>query len=156
MTTVREGGTGSVSEFDVQPEFMPDRFEPGSHNTLGIIGLSEGIRFIQERGVDQLWAHELRLIERMIHGIRESDVEGLTLYGPQGVENRCGVFSVRVEGFESPNELAAVLEDEFGLLTRPGLHCAPGIHRTLGTDLAGGTTRFSFGPFVEIKMLTSR
>ena len=148
MTTIREGGTGSVSESDRQPEFMPDRFEPGSHNAIGIIGLSEGVRWVMERGIERIAAHELDLVRMFIDGV--SNVEGLTYYGPRGVKNRCGVFSVRVEGFE-PYELAAVLESQYGILTRPGLHCAPLAHAALKTTECGGTTRFSFGPFLSVQ-----
>ncbi|MEZ6192991.1 MAG: aminotransferase class V-fold PLP-dependent enzyme, partial [Phycisphaerales bacterium] len=72
---------------------------------------------------------------------------GLTFYGPQGVEHRCGVFSIRIEGFDDPQTLSDILENDFGLLTRSGIHCAPLAHQTIGTDQLGGTTRLSFGPF---------
>jgi cysteine desulfurase/selenocysteine lyase len=78
-----------------------------------------------------------------------SGVEGLTYYGPRGVHDRLGVFSVRIEGFE-PYELSAILESSYGILTRPGLHCAPLVHNALGTTAFGGTTRFSFGPFLTL------
>jgi len=84
MRTVREGGTGSRSELDVQPDFMPDRFEPGSHNAPGILGLSAGVKYILDRGVDTLWAHEQGLIAAMIDGLGQN-TPGLTLYGPPGV-----------------------------------------------------------------------
>ena len=148
MTTLREGGTGSVSENDRQPDFLPDRFEPGSHNAIGIIGLSEGVKWVTERTVERLAAHELDLTRTFIDGA--SDVDGLTYFGPRGVKNRCGVFSVRVEGFE-PYELAAVLESQYGILTRPGLHCAPLAHAALKTTDCGGTTRLSFGPFLSVQ-----
>ena len=148
MRTVREGGTGSVSELDVQPDFMPDRFEPGSHNAIGLIGLSAGVAWILDRTVDRLWAHERRLVETMIDGLHNPP-PGLTLYGPPGVKHRCGVFSVRLDGYDGPTELADALEAEHGILTRAGLHCAPHAHRTVGSDRLGGTTRLSFGPFVQ-------
>ncbi|HEX7008873.1 MAG TPA: aminotransferase class V-fold PLP-dependent enzyme [Phycisphaeraceae bacterium] len=150
MRTVREGGTGSISEQDLQPDFMPDRFEPGSHNAIGIIGLSEGVRWILDRGVDQLWRHEQELTAAMIEGLQD-DTPGLTYYGPQGVEHRCGVFSVRIEGFEGPQALADILEKEFGILTRAGVHCAPLAHKTIGTHALGGTTRLSLGPFLTVQ-----
>lgn len=146
LRTLREGGTGSVSELDTQPDFMPDKYEPGSHNAIGIAGLAEGVRYILDKGIETLAAHDQDLVRMMIDGC--SDVEGLTYYGPQGVRNRLGVFSVRVDGFE-PYELAAVLESHYGILTRPGLHCAPLAHAALGTTAYGGTTRFSFGPFLS-------
>lgn len=146
MVTSREGGTGSVSDQDTQPTFMPDRFETGSHNAPGIIGLSQGVKWILDRGVDGLWRHQRGLIRLMIERLAE-DMPGLTLYGPQGVEDRVGVFSIRIDGYDDPQALSDVLEKDFGLLTRSGFHCAPLAHRTLGTDQLGGTTRLSFGPF---------
>jgi cysteine desulfurase family protein len=146
LRTIKEGGTGSVSELDTQPDFMPDKFEPGSHNAIGIAGLSEGVRWILEQGVEKLAAHDQELVKTMLDGL--SDVEGLTYYGPRGVRNRVGVFSVRIDGME-PYELAAVLESHYGILTRPGIHCAPLAHQAIGTTEFGGTTRFSFGPFLE-------
>jgi cysteine desulfurase family protein len=146
LATIKEGGTGSVSELDRQPDFMPDKYEPGSHNAIGIVGLSEGVRWIMEQTVEKLHAHDLELIGTFLDGI--ADVEGITYYGPRGVKNRVGVFSVRVEGYE-PHELSAVLESSFGVLTRSGIHCAPLAHAAIGTAALGGTTRFSFGPFLS-------
>ncbi|HZZ44305.1 MAG TPA: aminotransferase class V-fold PLP-dependent enzyme [Tepidisphaeraceae bacterium] len=145
LKPLREGGTGSVSEHDRQPDFMPDRFEPGSHNAIGIAGLSAGVQWILDRGIDSLAAHDRQLVGAFIEGL--ADLPNLTYFGPQGVKNRLGVFSVRIDGI-SPHELAAILESSFGLLTRPGLHCAPLIHEALGTTQYGGTTRFSFSPFL--------
>ncbi|QQE12000.1 aminotransferase class V-fold PLP-dependent enzyme [Planctomycetota bacterium] len=151
MRTVREGGTGSFSELDVQPEFMPDRFEAGSHNAIGIIGLSEGVKWILDKGVDQLWAHELELMKVMIEALNDRDrMPNLKLFGPQGVEDRCGVFSIRIDGYDQPVTLSDVLEKKYGVLTRSGIHCAPLAHKTIGTHDLGGTTRLSFGPFLSI------
>lgn len=146
MATSREGGTGSVSDRDVQPDFMPDRFEPGSHNAPGIIGLSEGVGWILNQGVEPLWQHQRELVRLMIERLT-GDMPGLTFFGPQGAEHRCGVFSIRVDGFDDPQSLSDILEKDFGLLTRSGIHCAPLAHQTIGTDKLGGTTRLSFGPF---------
>ena len=153
MRTVREGGTGSKSELDVQPDFMPDRFEPGSHNAIGIIGLSEGVKWLLDKGVETLWAHEQELIRTMVEGFQsvQSSGQGLIYYGPQGVKDRCGAFSVHVEGYDSPATLSEVLEQEFGILTRSGIHCAPLAHQTIGTHALGGTTRLSFGPFLSVQ-----
>ena len=153
MATVREGGTGSVSEHDTQPDFMPDRFEAGSHNAIGLVGLSEGVRYILERGVEDIWAHEQSLTRTMIDCLSGTHAtEGLSFFGPQGVAHRCGVFSVRIDnpdgGHIDPKQLADQLENEFGILTRPGIHCAPHAHATIGTRDHGGTTRLSFGPFL--------
>ncbi len=145
LDPIREGGTGSVSESDRQPEFMPDKYEPGSHNAIGIMGLSAGVQWILEQGIEKLHAHEMDLVRTFIEGV--SGIEGVTYHGPQGVRNRVGVFGVSADGF-TPVELSKALEEKFGVLTRPGLHCAPLAHDAIGTTARGGTTRFSFGPFL--------
>jgi len=148
MRTIREGGTGSVSEHDTQPDFLPDRFEAGSHNAIGILGLSEGVQYLRDQTVEKLWQHEQQLMRTMLAGLTDADrMPGLTLFGPHTTEHRCAVFSVRIEGFDQPVALSEALENEFGILTRSGIHCAPLAHQTIGTHAAGGTTRFSLGPF---------
>lgn len=150
MLTIREGGTGSVSEQDVQPAFMPDRFECGSHNAIGIIGLSEGVKWVLDQGIDQLWAHERELVRAMIEGLTDTGaMPGLRYFGPQGVKDRCGVFSVRIDGIDQPQALSDLLEQRYGILTRSGIHCAPLAHMTFGTHAVAGMTRFSFGPFLN-------
>ncbi|MBB6431427.1 aminotransferase class V-fold PLP-dependent enzyme [Algisphaera agarilytica] len=153
MRTVREGGTGSVSELDVQPTFMPDRFEPGSHNAPGIVGLNAALGWILDQTVEKLWAHDRKLTETMIDGLHDTaSMPGFSCVGPQGIKYRCGVFSVRIDSedgrFADPNALAQALEQDYGILTRAGIHCAPLAHQTVGTHALGGTTRLSFGPFV--------
>ena len=148
VRTLREGGTGSASEVAEQPQFMPDKYEPGSHNAIGIIGLSEGVKCVAEQTVEALHARDRDLTRAFLEGI--GDIEGLTYYGPRGVRDRIGVFSVRIEGYE-PHELSAVLESSFGILTRSGIHCAPLAHAAIGTAETGGTTRFSFGPFLSVQ-----
>jgi cysteine desulfurase/selenocysteine lyase len=146
LRPIREGGTGSVSENDRQPDFLPDKYEPGSHNAIGIVGLSEGVKWIAEQTIEKLAAHDLDLVRTFLEGV--SNVDGLTYFGPQGVRHRVGVFSVRVDGYD-PQELSAILESQFGILTRSGIHCAPLVHAALGTSEGGGATRFSFGPFLS-------
>jgi cysteine desulfurase/selenocysteine lyase len=148
LATIREGGTGSVSELDRQPEFMPDKYEPGSHNAVGIIGLSEGVNWILGQTVQKLHEHDRELVGTFLEGI--NDIEGLTYYGPRGVKDRVGVFSIRVEGYD-PHELSSALESSFGILTRSGIHCAPLAHEAIGTAALGGTTRLSFGPFLSMQ-----
>ena len=145
LHTVREGGTGSVSEQDTHPEFMPDKYEAGSHNAIGIAGLLAALKWHREQTIEKLAAHDTKLTEVFIHAIRGLD--GVIYYGPPTTQGRVGLFSVAIEGIE-PYALAARLEAEYGILTRSGLHCAPLIHRVLGTIDSGGTTRFSFGPFL--------
>jgi cysteine desulfurase family protein len=146
LRPLREGGTGSVSEDDRQPDFLPDKYEPGSHNAIGIIGLSEGVKYIADQTVEKIHAHDLDLVRTFLEGV--SNIEGLTYFGPQGVRNRIGVFTVKIDGYD-PQELSAILESQFGILTRSGIHCAPLAHAALGTLEGGGATRFSFGPFLS-------
>jgi len=149
MRTVREGGTGSRSERDVQPDFLPDRFESGSHNAIGIIGLGEGVRWILERGVAALWEHERGLMQAMIEGL--GSIDGLRYLGPPGLRERCGVFSIRIEGYDDPAGLSDLLERDYGLLTRSGIHCAPLAHHAMSTRQIGGATRLSLGPFLTVE-----
>lgn len=146
LRPLKEGGTGSVSEDDRQPSFMPDKYEAGSHNAIGIAGLSAGVQYVLDRGVTALHEHDLDLTRTFLDGV--SDVDGLTCYGPPGVRHRVGVFSVRVDGYD-PHELSGILEASYGVLTRSGIHCAPLAHAAIGTLTLGGTTRFSFGPFLS-------
>jgi cysteine desulfurase / selenocysteine lyase len=146
LRPLKEGGTGSLSEQPVQPDFLPDKYEPGSHNAIGIAGLGEGVKWVAEQTVEKLHEHDLDLVRTFIDGV--SDIEGLRYHGPQGVRHRVGVFSVQVEGYDA-HELATILETSYGILTRPGIHCAPLAHAALGTAECGGTTRFSFGPFLS-------
>jgi cysteine desulfurase / selenocysteine lyase len=143
---LREGGTGSVSENDRQPELMPDKYECGSHNAPGIMALLAGVNWVLAQGVEKLHQHDTDLVRTFLDNIAGCDA--LTYYGPRGVAHRIGVFSVRVPGL-APHELSAVLEAEYGILTRSGLHCAPHAHATIGTLEGGGATRLSFGPFLS-------
>ncbi|GJQ30868.1 MAG: cysteine desulfurase [Phycisphaerae bacterium] len=161
VATTREGGTGSWSEQDAQPTSMPERFEAGSHNTMGIVGLSAAVGWMLERGVASLRAHEEALIEAMLAGLREAGVrhpfwpvlEGpctaMRLLGPAEASRRVAVFALVHDTLE-PAEIAAILESEFGILARAGLTCAPRVHAAMGTLDRGGAVRVSFGPFVTL------
>ena len=139
------GGTGSRSDQEEQPEFLPDRYESGTLNTPGIAGLGAGVEYLLRRGVQSVQAHERRLLEQFLDGV---GVESrITTYGPPGSAARTGVLSLNVAGL-SCAETGSALEDRFGLLTRVGLHCAPLAHRSLGT-FPHGTVRFSWGVFTR-------
>lgn len=145
VRTLKEGGTGSASETPFQPDFMPDKYESGSHNAPGILALSAALDWIDKQTPEKLFKHEADLVRTFIDGCL--GIDNLTYYGPQGVKDRVGVFSVSIPGL-TPHELAAILESNYGILTRAGFHCAPFAHETMGTAALGGSTRLSFGPFL--------
>ncbi len=145
LLTLKQGGTGTGSELPTQPQSLPDKYEPGSHNALGIAGLNAGVGYLLERTIDDLHEHDRTLCRRFIDGIEQ--IENLRWFGPKDLKRRIGVFSIRIPSY-SPEQLAAQLERQFGILTRSGLHCAPLAHKTIGTFDSLGTTRISFGPFV--------
>jgi cysteine desulfurase family protein len=148
LRPLRFGGTGSVSEVSSQPEVLPDKFESGSHNAIGIAGLSAGIAWIQKRTVQTIFNHDQLLCKIFLDNL--AGLDALQILGLPTPENRIGVFSVRIESL-SPHQLAKQLESDFGILSRAGLHCAPLAHTTLKTihDPVPGTTRLSFGPFLK-------
>lgn len=166
VATSREGGTGHLSEHDVQPDDMPQRYEAGSHNTIGIAGLSESVNWLLNRTVVACRAHELELIVAMLDGLRgracrmlggdggaTGPLASLHLIGPTEPTQRVGTFSF-VHDSLTPVEIAMALESGFGILARSGIHCAPHAHRTMGTmerQGALGACRLSFGPFVTVE-----
>lgn len=146
LTPLLSGGTGSMSHTEFMPEFLPDRFEAGTMNLPGIAGLHAALGFLQETGLDTIRAHELGLTKRFLDGIAPLAEEGrLRLIGLPGTENRTGVVSLQTPKHELA-EIAAALDERFGISTRVGLHCAPAAHKTLRT-FPTGTIRFSFGLF---------
>jgi cysteine desulfurase family protein len=137
------GGTGSASELEVQPEFLPDRLESGTLNMVGIAGLSAGVQFILEHGVEAIQNHERDLTHRFLQGV--SHLPGVTIYGPQTVEQKIGVVSFNVEGASS-SDVGLILDHTFNIMCRIGLHCAPAAHSTIGT-YPSGTVRFAWSYF---------
>ena len=137
------GGTGSASDSEEQPEYMPDRFESGTSNMPGIYGLEASLGFIEETGIDALRKHEIELTKRFIEGLKK--VKGIRIVGPEDLDKHVGVVSI--DCLEQDNaEVAYVLETKYGILTRCGLHCAPNAHKTLGT-FPQGVIRFSLSWF---------
>ncbi|HPQ51910.1 MAG TPA: aminotransferase class V-fold PLP-dependent enzyme [Spirochaetota bacterium] len=137
------GGTGSKSEFEVQPDFLPDKYESGTPNTPGLAGLGAGIEFIMKEGIDNIRSRETRLTKRFLEGIR--NIPSVKVYGPADADSRTSVVSFNI-GERMPSEVSEKLDDGFGIMSRPGLHCAPSAHTTIGT-FPTGTVRFSFGFF---------
>lgn len=147
LDTIKEGGTGSQSALLTQPEMMPDRFETGTPNTPGIAGLGAGIEYINKIGINNIRQHEEKLAKKFIEGLRKNEI--IKIYGPKEISKRVPVISINV-GEEDSSEIAYILNSAFEIYTRPGLHCAPLSHKTLGT-FEQGTVRFSFGIFNEEK-----
>jgi cysteine desulfurase family protein len=143
MIPLKQGGTGSRSEFEEQPDFLPDRFESGTPNGVGIAGLLAGIQSVLEKGVEEIRQNEMTLTQKLIEGLKE--IPQVKLYGPERQEDRVATLSFNFAQL-SPSHGASRLEKEFGILCRPGLHCAPAAHRTLGT-FPEGTIRFGLGAF---------
>ncbi len=144
VTSFRQGGTGSKSEEEQQPLTLPDKYEAGNHNVPGIVGLDVALRWIEERGIENLRQHEIKLTKQLMQGL--ATIPQITSHGTTNAEDRLGVVSISVEDWE-PQVLASLLDESFGIQTRAGLHCAPGVHRTLGTFDSGGTIRLSVGTF---------
>ena len=143
LDTVKEGGTGSVSESLEPPEFLPDRFEPGTPNTYGLAGLGAGVSWVLERGVASIRAHESALSQRLYDRLR--DLKGVRLLGPPDPEIRLGLVALTFDHL-SPTEGCAILASKFGIMGRCGLHCAPFCHRRLGLERTG-SLRLSVGVF---------
>ena len=144
LPSLKQGGTGSNSEDDHQPNSLPDKYETGNHNAPGLFGLHAALEFIQQRGIESLQTHEHELTGQLLEGF--AGIAGVRSFGTSAAEGRVGVASIAVEGFE-PQILATILDENFGIQTRAGLHCAPRMHQSLGTLDSGGTVRFSVGPF---------
>jgi len=135
------GGTGSASDSEYLPDYLPDRFESGTPNMPGVYGLSASMEFLMAEGLEKLHAHEMALCKRFLDGVAQ--IPGAVVCGPQGLENRVGVISLDFPGQDNA-EVAYRLEMDHGILTRCGLHCAPSAHKSLDT-FPRGTVRFSLG-----------
>lgn len=147
LVPVRQGGTGTSSELDFHPTAMPELLEAGNLNIPGIAGLEAATMWLLERGVGSLREHEQDLVTRLLAGL--GTIPDIRIIGPDSTEDRVGVVSLVVDGWP-PHDLAAVLDSEFGIEARGGLHCAPLIHRRLGTSETGGTLRLSPGAFTSV------
>lgn len=137
------GGTGSSSDQDQQPATFPEGFEAGTHNLPGIAGLGAGLDFLLETGVTRVGQHEQQLAEHARQ--RLQGMAGCRLFGPLALEQRTGLVSLAIEGWD-PSILAFYLDREYGIAVRAGLHCAPRAHRTI-RSYPTGTLRISPGWF---------
>lgn len=138
-----EGGTGSLSEEEIQPTYMPDKYESGTANIPAIYGLNSSLKYIKEAGIQKIFEKEMRLAKRFIDGIKKMDKN--LLVGKTDINNRTSVVSLDFK--ELDNGLVCYeLDKKYNIQTRSGLHCAPSAHKTLNT-FPDGTVRFSFGHF---------
>lgn len=147
MTPLLSGGTGSISHTEEIPEFMPDRFEPGTMNLPGIFGLNSALGWINEVGIENIYNKERILTRLFLEEIGKLDPKGekIKLVGKKTEEGRTAVVSIQTPG-RDVSEVAYLLDKNYGIMTRVGLQCAPSAHQTLGT-YPTGTVRFSFGYF---------
>jgi len=147
LEPLKRGGTGSRSELEEQPDFLPDMCESGTPNAVGLAGLAAGVRWVLERGVETIRAHEVALTQRLIDGLRE--IPGVTVYGGLDATHQTATVSFNIAGLE-PSEVGLRLDEEYGIMCRVGLHCAPAAHRTIGT-FPVGTVRFGLGAFSTVE-----
>lgn len=144
VSSFRQGGTGSLSEDDHQPERLPDKYESGNHNAPGLFGLEAALAWLEQHPSAERREHESGLRDRLIEGLQFlPSVRVIAADLPK--EQTVGVISFTLDGFD-PQEVTTILDHDFQIQTRAGLHCAPGAHRSLKTLTSGGTVRASLGP----------
>jgi cysteine desulfurase family protein len=140
------GGTGSDSETEAQPDFLPDHLESGTLNAVGLAGLAAAIGWLQEQGIDEIRRRESALTARLLAGLQ--DIPGVRVYGTLDAARQVGVVSFNIEQ-RDPAEAGLRLDEDFGVSARVGLQCSPAAHKTIGT-FPQGVIRFSLGPFTTI------
>jgi cysteine desulfurase family protein len=138
-----EGGTGSASDSEIQPSMLPDKFESGTQNLPGIYGLNAALDFLARTGITEIHKKEMALTARFMTGIQ--DLKGVRMVGRRGIENRTAVVSIDFQDHDNA-DIAWLLDSEYDIKTRVGMHCAPSAHKALGT-YPQGTVRFSFSYF---------
>ena len=137
------GGTGSLSDSEEMPDFLPDRFESGTLNLPGIIGLHQALAYLKEAGIDNMRNEKMEITKYFLDKVKE--IEGAKVAGKKTVEGRLGVVSIDFEGFDN-SIVSFYLSSKYKIMTRVGMHCAPRAHQTLNT-FPQGTVRFSFSHF---------
>lgn len=137
------GGTGVRSAHPYHLEEYPYRLEAGTQNLAGIAGLCRGLRWVQEKGMETIYAHEMGLFKKLQEGF--SDIKGVTIHGTRRLERRVATMSITIDNYDA-SDVGTILDVDYGIQTRTGLHCAPLIHDHHGTS-PRGTVRFSVGPF---------
>ena len=137
------GGSGVQTFLRAHPSQMPTALEAGTLNGHGIAGLGASVRYIQKMGLDTIRKKEQELMMDFYKAVRE--IPGITVYGDFTTENRCAIVSLNVRDYDS-GEVSDALSTEYGIATRPGAHCAPLMHKALGTA-DQGAVRFSFSHY---------
>jgi len=143
LEPLKEGGTGGESILETQPANLPDRYEAGTLNTPGLVGLGAGVSYILSEGVEKIRAKEIALTQCLIQKL--SEIPEIEIYGPKNAEKQVGVVSINVADY-APEEIGYTLDETYGIMVRTGLHCAPCAHRTIGT-IERGTLRIGLGYF---------
>lgn len=143
------GGTGSKSDKDNQPEFLPDQLESGTINVIGLAGLKAGIDFLLKEGISKIRKHEKELVNAFINGA--TYIKGVKIYGTKNPEKQAGLVSFNIENM-SPSIIGLILDRKYSIMCRIGLHCNPNAHKTDGT-FPDGTIRFSFSYFNTIEQV---
>ncbi len=151
LTPLIYGGTGSISHSDLPPEDMPERLEAGTLNTPGLAGLQAGIEFLQAAGPATVRARETELMARLLAGLRA--ISGVEVYGALEPHLHGGAVSFNL-ALRDPAEVGFLLDRDYGIICRTGLHCAPDAHRTIGT-YPRGTVRVSPGYFTTAEEIDS-
>lgn len=144
------GGTGSLSEEEIQPMFLPDRFESGTPNMHGIAGLCAGLKWIESKGIGEIHRYEMQLREQLTQGLQS--IKNLRIYEVKNPAN--ATLSLAIEG-KSVSEVGLRLDREFGICVRVGLHCNPATHKILGSFESGGSIRLSAGIFTTQEEIES-
>ncbi len=141
LEPLKRGGTGSRSERQEQPDFLPDKYESGTANAVGLAGLGAGVRWVLDRGVQAIRQHEVGLTRRLIDGLHS--IPGVMVYGGLDAARQTATVSFNIAGL-LPSDVGLELDEEYGIMCRVGLHCAPAAHETLST-FPQGTVRFGLG-----------
>ncbi|MDD4753839.1 MAG: aminotransferase class V-fold PLP-dependent enzyme [Desulfitobacteriaceae bacterium] len=137
------GGTGSNSEKEIQPNFLPDQLESGTMNIIGIAGLGAGVKYVLKQSVSKIRQEEMKITKMFVKGVGK--IDNIEMYGPRDISKRVSVVSFNIPR-HAPSMVAYLLDKQFNLACRSGLHCSPSAHKTIGT-FPRGTLRFSFGYF---------
>ncbi len=143
LRPVRSGGTGSRSEHEVQPDFLPDKYESGTMNTVGLAGLAAGVDFVLNETVESIREKDIELTRRLINGLGGAD--DIVIYGAMEAARQTSTLSINIED-RSPSSVGLALDEDHGIMCRVGLHCSPSAHRSLGT-FPEGTVRLAMGYF---------